>query len=538
MGVEPDLTIQEEHEFAGIKSVGTNSVVFNALLNELLSKKSDLTKDQVLTCIEEKKNRVGGGYLTNQGALFLVASDFGVALKFEDANPKLADVENDMSGISIIVRILAIGPPKKFFRKNKSSEGIVSKIVVYDETSSVSVSLWGSKSMTELLRLGLIPGDAIRLSAAYARAGQSGIPTLNLSEGGTIEKLEDTHPLARMIPPLKEQIKRPFEISPNPLTTVAGIVSGPIRKTNFTRKDASPGYLLSFELVRSQLNPEKVRVVIWENLNPIFGNLQENEYVTLLGVRAKENEFQGNRSLEFHGDDSTIILERWQDTSRWINQAAQSLRESVEGNKPTIETNQRINEIKILPFVARILSIGTYRDEEKNSSHLLICDSLKRKISVTAINAAAEEMALLQRDDVVICKPDSLDLVGMKAICSKEGSLSKVKSERKDIPTSSTIFVEIEKLVSPSIASLDVMCLSESSSREVQTKEGLIKRAEMALGDPTGEIKIYAWRGLSKALDQITAGTRLKFEAVEIQSYERKKYAVLKNYSHISAVNF
>ncbi len=187
-----------------------------------------------------------------------------------------------------------------------------------------------------------------------------------------------------------------------------------------------------------------------------------------------------------------------------------------------------------LIFVARILCIGQQFDHDPSSAHILIADSLKRRVSITALNEAAGDLKGLRADDVVICRPDSFDGVGLKAICTKKGSLTKVKPERKDIPYAVSLETEIEGLESSTIVSVDAMSLSESSSREVQTKEGLVKRAEVSLGDPTGEIKAYAWRGLAKFLEKIPAGTRLKLYGVEVQSYEGKKFLVLKNYSRVS----
>ncbi len=497
------------------------------MLNELLSKKNELTKDQVLDLIEEKKNKVGGGYLTDQGALFLVASDLGIALKIEEAKLKLADLENNQSDISTVARVLVIGPPKKFIRRSDSSTGIVTKLIVYDETSVVPVSSWNSLLATQLLRSGISPGGGVKISKAYTRAGLDEMPTLNLSDGGSIEKLEASDPVLAGIPTLEELFKKSLETRSQIPVIVRGKVSGQVRKTVFTRRDGTPSHLISFGLTPDGSESES-RIVLWENSNPIFESIQEKQFMTLLGVRAKETEFQGTKSIEFHGDEATLILEKWGETSKWLIQLAEGLESTT--NRPAQETIQSANQV--LSFVARVLSIGKHRDEEKDATHMLICDSAKRKISLTALSEASKSAAQIHQNDVILCKPDSLDQVGLKAICTQVGSLPKVKSERRDIPNSSSLFLEIEKLTAPSIVSLDVMSLSESSSREVQTKEGLVRRSELAIGDPTGEIKIYAWRGLSKLLEKIPAGVRFKFEAVEVQSHEGKKFVVFKNYSN------
>ena len=53
---------------------------FDSLLNKLLEQKPDITKAQIDELIQRKKEKIGAGYLTDQGALFLIASDLGVSL--------------------------------------------------------------------------------------------------------------------------------------------------------------------------------------------------------------------------------------------------------------------------------------------------------------------------------------------------------------------------------------------------------------------------------------------------------------------------
>lgn len=492
-----------------------------------------MSKDQILKLVEAKKSKVGGGYLTDKGALFLVASDLGVSLRIDETRPKLEDLEKYQNDVSVIARILSIGPPKKFARKSDSSAGFVSKLIVYDSTSVVPVSVWSPNIVAQLLEVGTGPGSAVKISKAYVREGPDGSHILNLSENGEVRVFPDSDPSALEIPKLEQKIMKTSEALKAQIPLIVrGKIKGPVRRSEFTRKTGTLSYLTSFGMMAEGFDSE-TRVVLWENPNPIFEELKEGELVTLLNVRAKESGFQGSRSLELHGDEATIVLEKWDQTSKWISQLALGLGVDFKTNSRS-QIPGDAKPQQVLAFVARIVSIGQQWDEEKNAAHLLLCDSAKRKISLTALNDAARDVSELNVDDAIICKPDSLDQVGLKATCSRAGSLSKVRSERKDIPNSTTLLLEVERLVAPTIVSLDVMSLSEPSAREVQTKEGLVKRTELAIGDPTGQIKIYAWRGLSKYLDKIPAGSRLKFEAVEIQSHEGKTFVVFKNYSRIS----
>jgi len=51
------------------------SADFKTMIESLLSQKPEISLEQVRELIDEKKRKIGAGYLTDQGALFLVAAD-------------------------------------------------------------------------------------------------------------------------------------------------------------------------------------------------------------------------------------------------------------------------------------------------------------------------------------------------------------------------------------------------------------------------------------------------------------------------------
>ena len=53
---------------------------YNKMIEIILEERQELTFEKLKDMIEEKKRKVGAGYLTDQGALFLVAADIGVSL--------------------------------------------------------------------------------------------------------------------------------------------------------------------------------------------------------------------------------------------------------------------------------------------------------------------------------------------------------------------------------------------------------------------------------------------------------------------------
>src|SRR6478672_10710090 len=94
------------------------SVDFKKMVELLLNERPEIDAEHIKEMIDEKKRKVGAGYLTDQGALFLVAADLGVS--FENI-PKLSSGIKDLyigaKDITLTARILNVYPIRKFLKK-------------------------------------------------------------------------------------------------------------------------------------------------------------------------------------------------------------------------------------------------------------------------------------------------------------------------------------------------------------------------------------------------------------------------------------
>ena len=62
---------------------------YESLFEKFLLEQPDFTKDELEEMIKNKKKKVGAGYLTDQGALFLIASDLGIRLSNKPLDSKI-----------------------------------------------------------------------------------------------------------------------------------------------------------------------------------------------------------------------------------------------------------------------------------------------------------------------------------------------------------------------------------------------------------------------------------------------------------------
>ena len=55
------------------------SVDFKKMIELILKERPEIGAENIRELIDEKKRKIGAGYLTDQGALFLVGADLGVS---------------------------------------------------------------------------------------------------------------------------------------------------------------------------------------------------------------------------------------------------------------------------------------------------------------------------------------------------------------------------------------------------------------------------------------------------------------------------
>ena len=115
--------------------MGSNLSEFDELLNNILKQKPEFTRQDVLDKINQKKEKIGAGYLTEQGALFLIASDLGITLgQTIKTQIGLKDLSIGAKDVSVESRVLNISPARQFSRKD-GSPFLLRTMTIYDNDS-------------------------------------------------------------------------------------------------------------------------------------------------------------------------------------------------------------------------------------------------------------------------------------------------------------------------------------------------------------------------------------------------------------------
>lgn len=272
---------------------------FDSLLDEVLKKKPELTRSQIMEQIQEKKRNVGAGFLTDQGALFLIAGELGVQLRqMTSTDLTLKDIYAGANDITIVARVLAIYPISEF-KKKEGGVGSYRRLSLFDKSNVVRLTIWDDNQDAMKLE-GVSIDTPVRVSNGYVRPGLDGKPNLNLGKRGKIEVLKDENLVSKLVPLSKLVTKIGDVEEGQNVPVVEATVSSASRFSSFTRGDGSTGSMTQFELTEEP-GKSRMRVVIW---NPVTIEAKAGQKVMVTNLRVKKS-LSGDREL--HGDSGSVV---------------------------------------------------------------------------------------------------------------------------------------------------------------------------------------------------------------------------------------
>jgi ssDNA-binding replication factor A large subunit len=275
---------------------------YDALVTEVLRNKPEISRDALMELVREKKRTVGSGYLTDQGALFLIAGELGVQLQHMiTADLTLKDLHIGANDITVVARVLAIYPISEFKKKDGSGVGRYRRVNLFDRNGVGRLTIWEDNE--EALKLNGIEVDApIRVVSAYVKQGLDGRPNLNLGKRGRIEVIADSSLASKMVS-LSALSKQVDEVKEGEsVFAVEGVVASDGRTSSFVRRDdGSNGTLTQFEL--KGRGDKATRVVIWDG-----NGLPEAKSGTLVRVTNLRHKKGRQGEVELHGDSASVII--------------------------------------------------------------------------------------------------------------------------------------------------------------------------------------------------------------------------------------
>jgi ssDNA-binding replication factor A large subunit len=473
------------------------------MIEIILEEKQDLNFEKLKIMIEEKKTRVGAGYLTDQGALFLVAADLGISLeKTPKSEYSLKDVFVGARDVTTVGRIMTINPIKIFLKRDSNQESRNRVIHIYDKDTNVKIKLWDDfVDLPEQLDFKL--GDLIKVSKGQVKAGMDNKPIINLSNNGSIEIVsEDGKYQIPLISDITETLDD-LDI-PKENIVVSGRITSDPRISNFTNSRGERAKSLHMELSNDS-NTRKIRSIIWNiNEEKVPKSLTIGSKIKLIGVKTKiGNPNFSNGDLEIHGDEGTGF-------------------EFVEQMEPVENYTLRIISARIDATERKTHCMAIDRDKK---SYLLLIDTGLFDIQI-------------ETDDVIECYPSRV--LGNTIEITDQDSYIQILKEDKDIPKTGqfeTKIMDIDSMNKPYV--VEVIVLQNPNKMDVNTKSGeIVSVADTIVGDDTGEIRLVGWRESSSLVSELKIGERVRILAVNAASGKEGNIELsLKPYSNIMKIS-
>ena len=457
---------------------------FEDLLSKLLENAPELSRSVIEERIKEKKDKIGSGYLTDQGALFLVASDLGVSLQeSQKIEIALKDLFIGAKEVTLQSRVLNLSPAKQFIKKD-GTPFFLRTMTVYDSNSRVSVKLWDEKATLPEIE-NLKPGDLVKIIKAYVKSDLTGAPTINIGSGGTIEPTKSTSNI-----PLIDSITIDVSLVKEDQKdlVVTGNISGVISLLEFTNSKGQPSTALKFRMKGT--NDNLVSVVLWGKNESILPKMiSPNAEIKLYGVRTKT----GNQGLEIHGSDATVI--------------------EVEGKQ------------EIEPIIVRLLSIAK---SDSGATTALGIDKSKKLIQITDVSGTIEAF---DSNSIIECMPSKI--FGNIIKIDQDSFVRKIDDD--SLPGISELRTKISELKEGNSFCIEAIILKSPERREIQTKSGeMVALSEMFVEDDSAQIWVKAWRKQADLLNNFTLGAIITILGVNAKpGLEGKLELVLTPYSKI-----
>ncbi len=477
------------------------SLDFKRMMEFLLKQKEELSAEEVKDMIEEKKRKVGAGYLTDQGALFLVAADLGISFdNIQRSESHIKDIFIGAKDVNLSARILSIYPIKKFTRRETNEEIKNRTLTIYDKDDSIKVKLWDNQvDFPE--NVGLKPGNLVKIGQGYIKSGIDNKPILNIGIKGYI-KISDE---SSEIPTIESRTIKVNEIiRPVDNVIIEGVVNSNPRISQFNNMRNELSKSLQFHLT-DENKKNAVRVIIWNvDESKIPKILKIGTNVRLIGVKIKEGNPQySSDEYEVHGDEGTEI-----------ETLVESDIDMILMKILTMKNNYPENKVDCLAL-------------DKNG------DLLSLVIDSTLLDDNINENTIIE------CIPTKI--FGNSLILSDEDALIRIAQDEKDLfdntlePESKIKDVQISD--KPYI--IEAIVLQMPNVSEVNTRTGeLVPVTDTIIGDDTGEIRVVGWREHSKIINKLNVGDRIKLiGGVATMGRENKIEIVLKSYSSCEKIS-
>ncbi|WP_455276160.1 hypothetical protein [[Eubacterium] cellulosolvens] len=156
---------------------------FKKIIEKMLEQKEDLTENDVIALVEEKKNDFQD-LLSDEGAALLVAQDLDIDIEQQESLEELQinDLIPNLNDVTITGRVVDVWSIKEFTKRDGKTGKFV-RLGFADKTGKIFCIFWDSKA-EQISKHEDLQGSLLRILHGYTREGISKEVELHVGERG------------------------------------------------------------------------------------------------------------------------------------------------------------------------------------------------------------------------------------------------------------------------------------------------------------------------------------------------------------------
>ncbi|MCW4009863.1 MAG: OB-fold nucleic acid binding domain-containing protein [Candidatus Bathyarchaeota archaeon] len=266
------------------------------VIQEILEKKPELSKEQLLTRLSVARSMTGG-LIADVALLKMIAAELGVEIANGDETfshrLSLGHLVTGLRNATVTGRVIAVYPVRTF---DGAKPGKFASVTIADNDGTVRVIMWNEKA--DVVESGeLQVGQIVKFAHGYTKADRFGAAELHLGDRSQIElnpenvKPEDYPTIDRFTVKIQEIKLEQKNV------TLEGTVKDVYASSTFTRSDQTAGKVLRAK-VADQTG--EVAVVFWnEKADEVEPKLGRGSQIQIVNARVKLSQ---NGEVELHVD--------------------------------------------------------------------------------------------------------------------------------------------------------------------------------------------------------------------------------------------
>ena len=477
--------------------------VVQTIVEDILSKRRELSQDQILALIEEKKKE-GRGLLSDEGAARLVAEELLIQTRGTDlGRMQVKDLVSGLNDVTISGRVLMMWPPQQFQRRD-GTPGRVMRIVLADKSDRVRCAIW-DRHVDVLSRAGNLQGRVLRIGHAYTRQGLAGDTEIHAGDRSSIQidpedmPKSDLPEFGDLFTPLGKLAAGASQVN------TIGIVQSEPRYYTFAKEERTGSVLRTIVADESGSIP----LVAWNERAEELREVKNGDIVQLLNGRVRLDK---NARLELHVESRSQI--------QLLKSTPDYLKIPSPKSYKIADLNDQTGSADLY---VRVLAKGLPQEIQRPTgetvkvSRLLVADE-SGMVSLSLWDDKAQLARDLAEGDVIEVKGVSVrERMGeIMLSLGRSGALQKASGKSVGVrPATSLNALQQSK----GLVIVEGSVSDQPLARQVVTEKGeTINLSSFTLRDGSSSSRVTFWRDQAADALKLRAGVSVRIQGLKVRT--------------------